>query len=196
MTVGGCWYQLLGAKDKTNMNPFLDGQLPHCLEPMRQHGCLFIIAARHTLHAPPRISHRQGDCRARPNKHRHGTAVKCINIGDVEDYAPPPGPAPLGRLGNEVKIAHPYSKAGEGRLFVAMQDLKPQPAVKSDSSWHFVGAQCDGADPLDHGQSSPVLFPRAVGVATLTVSLFGVKSLTFSRRKVVQAGNLTSPAVY
>src|SRR5258708_2418156 len=124
------------------------------------------------------------------------TVVKCINIGDVEDYAPPPGPAPLGRLGNEVKIAHPYSKAGEGRLFVAMQDLKPQPAVKSDSSWHFVGAQCDGADPLDHGQTSPVLFPRAVGVATLTVSLFGVKSLTFSRRKVVQAGNLTSPAVY
>jgi hypothetical protein len=59
-----------------------------------------------------------------------------------------------------------------------------------------VGAQCDGADPLDHGQSSPVLFPRAVGVATLTVGLFGVKSLTFSRRKVVQAGNLTSPAVY
>src|SRR6266852_2735350 len=73
-----------------------------------------------------------------------------------------------------------------------MQDLKPQRAVKSDSSWHFVGAQCDGADPLDHGQSSPVLFPRAVGVATLTVSLFGVKALTFSRRKVVQAGNLTS----
>src|SRR5260370_20721225 len=72
-----------------------------------------------------------------------------------------------------------------------MQDLKPQRAVKSDSSWHFVGAQCDGADPLDHGQSSPVLFPRAVGVATLTVSLFGVKALTFSRRKVVQAGNLT-----
>src|SRR5882672_581205 len=80
-----------------------------------------------------------------------------------------------------------------------MQDLQPQRAVKSDSSWHFVGAQCDGADPLDHGQSSPVLFPRAVGGATravggatLTVSLFGVKALTFSRRKVVQAGNLTS----
>src|SRR5216684_9143206 len=73
-----------------------------------------------------------------------------------------------------------------------MQDLKPQRAVKSDSSWHFVGAQCDGAHPLDHGQSSPVLFPRAVGVATLTVSLFGVKALTFSRLKVVQAGNLTS----
>jgi len=38
------------------------------------------------------------------------TTVKCINIGDVEDYAPPPGPAPLGRLGNEVKIAPPTRK--------------------------------------------------------------------------------------
>src|SRR5258708_24213806 len=71
-----------------------------------------------------------------------------------------------------------------------MQDLKPQRAVKSDSSWHFVGAQCDGADPLDHGQSSPVLFPRAESVAALPVSLFSVKALTFFRRKVVQAGNL------
>src|SRR6266436_5366062 len=43
-----------------------------------------------------------------------------------------------------------------------MQNLKPQRAVESDSSWHFVGAQCDRADPLDHGQNSPVLFPRAV----------------------------------
>src|SRR6266851_8119229 len=120
------------------------------------------------------------------------TVVKCVNIGNVEDYPPPPGPAPLERLGDEVEIARPCSKAGERRPFAAMQDLKPQRAVKSDSSWHFVGAQCDGADPLDHGQSSPVLFPRAVGVATLTVSLFGVKALTFSRRKVVQAGNLTS----
>ncbi|HMI12346.1 MAG TPA: hypothetical protein VK567_12265, partial [Bradyrhizobium sp.] len=27
---------------------------------------------------------------------------------------------------------------------------------------HFVGAQCDRADPLDHGQNSPILFPCAV----------------------------------
>ena len=41
------------------------------------------------------------------------TVVKCINIGHVEDHAPPPGPAPFGRLGDEVKIARPCSKAGE-----------------------------------------------------------------------------------
>jgi hypothetical protein len=41
------------------------------------------------------------------------TVVKFIDIGDVEDYAPPPGPAALGRLGDEVKIARPCSKAGE-----------------------------------------------------------------------------------
>src|ERR1700737_987888 len=43
-----------------------------------------------------------------------------------------------------------------------MQDLKPQRAVESDSSLHFVGAQCDRADSLNHGQNSPVSFPRAV----------------------------------
>jgi hypothetical protein len=53
------------------------------------------------------------------------TVVKCVNISDVENYASPPKPAPLGRLDDEVKIARPCSKAGEGRLFAAMQDLKP-----------------------------------------------------------------------
>src|ERR1700680_3023716 len=41
------------------------------------------------------------------------TVVKCVNIGNVEDYPPPPGPAPLGRLDDEVEIARPCSKAGE-----------------------------------------------------------------------------------
>src|ERR1700675_168567 len=41
------------------------------------------------------------------------TVVKCVNIGNVEDYPPPPGPAPLGRLGDEIEIARPCSKAGE-----------------------------------------------------------------------------------
>src|SRR5207237_2259514 len=39
--------------------------------------------------------------------------VKTVNIGNVEDCAPPPGPAPLSRLGNDVKITRPCSKAGE-----------------------------------------------------------------------------------
>jgi hypothetical protein len=41
------------------------------------------------------------------------TVVKCVNIGNVEDYAPPPGPVSLGRLGDEVEITRPCSKAGE-----------------------------------------------------------------------------------
>ena len=44
---------------------------------------------------------------------RECTFVKSINIGDVKDYATPPGPAPLSRLGDEVEIAHPRSKSGE-----------------------------------------------------------------------------------
>src|SRR5712675_2257514 len=91
------------------------------------------------------------------------TVVKCVDIGNVEDYPPPPGPAPLVRLGDEVEIARSCSKAGERRIFAAMQDLKPQRAVESDGSRHFVGAECNRADSLDHGQNSPVSFPRAVG---------------------------------
>src|ERR1700716_2074620 len=41
------------------------------------------------------------------------TVVKCVNIGNVEDHPPPPGPAPLGRLGDKIEIARPCSKVGE-----------------------------------------------------------------------------------
>jgi hypothetical protein len=41
-----------------------------------------------------------------------------------------------------------------------MQDLKPQHAIEPDSSWHFVGAQCDCADPVDHGQLSRFISQR------------------------------------
>jgi hypothetical protein len=47
------------------------------------------------------------------------TVVKCVNIGNVEDYPPPQGPAPLSRLGDEVEIAYSCSKAGEWRLISA-----------------------------------------------------------------------------
>jgi hypothetical protein len=45
-----------------------------------------------------------------------------------------------------------------------MQDLKPQRAVESDGSRHFVGAQCDRADPLDHGANPPVYLPAPLVV--------------------------------
>jgi hypothetical protein len=41
------------------------------------------------------------------------TVVKCVNIGNVKDYPPPSGPAPLVGLGDEVEIARSCSKAGE-----------------------------------------------------------------------------------
>jgi hypothetical protein len=39
--------------------------------------------------------------------------VKTVNIGNIEDCSPPPGPAPLSRLGNDVKITRPGPKARE-----------------------------------------------------------------------------------
>src|ERR1700730_10262758 len=55
------------------------------------------------------------------------TVVKCVNIGNVEDYPPPRGPAPLGRLGDEVEIARPCSKAGR----TGQADF-PHPALGQD----------------------------------------------------------------
>src|ERR1700733_1149125 len=49
--------------------------------------------------------------RVAPSRER--TFIKSINIGDVEDHAPPPRPAPLSRLGDEVEIAHTHAKTGE-----------------------------------------------------------------------------------
>ena len=42
---------------------------------------------------------------------------------------------------------------------LAMQDLKPQRSVEPESSWHLVGAQCDRADPLNHGQPCCFISP-------------------------------------
>src|SRR5258708_35640792 len=49
-----------------------------------------------------------------------------------------------------------------------MQDLKPQRAIESDSSWHFVGAQCDRADPVDHGQLSRFICQYAGRIRPIT----------------------------
>ena len=92
---------------------------------------------------------------------RERAFVKCVNIGDVEDNPTLPGPASFGRLVDEVEVAHTCSKASERRPFAAMQDIKSQGSVESDSSWHVMGAQRERAGPLDHGQNSPVLSPYA-----------------------------------
>jgi hypothetical protein len=56
---------------------------------------------------------------------RERTRVKRIDVSDIEDHTPPPEPSPSSRLGNEVEIASPGAKAGERRILVPMQDLKP-----------------------------------------------------------------------
>src|ERR1700682_2430289 len=75
--------------------------------------------------------------------------LNCMIASQVQRIigAPYALPAPLGMA---------------GRFQLLLDGNREQRAVESDSSWHFAGAQCDRADPLDHGQNSPVLFPRAV----------------------------------
>ena len=61
---------------------------------------------------------------------------------------------PVVRLSNQIEIARAGAKAGKGRGFAAMQDLKSQRAVEADGARHGVGAERDGADPLDHDVTS------------------------------------------
>src|SRR5580704_4949118 len=49
-----------------------------------------------------------------------------------------------------------------------MQDLKPQRVIESDSSWHFVSAQCDRADPVDHGKPSRFICQYAGRIRPIT----------------------------
>src|SRR5437868_2881892 len=47
-----------------------------------------------------------------------------------------------------------------------MQDLKPQRSVESDSSWHFMGAQRDRADPSMMDRTLPFHFPAPLPQAS------------------------------
>src|SRR6516164_6305716 len=85
---------------------------------------------------------------------RQRTLVQCIDVVDIEDDAPPPGPAPFSGLGYQIEIAGPGPKAGKGSRFAAVQHGKRQGPVEWDSPSHIVGRERDCADPLDHDVSS------------------------------------------
>jgi len=61
---------------------------------------------------------------------------------------------PVLRLGDQIEIARAGAKAGKGSGFAAMQDLESQRAVEGNGTRHGVGAERDGADPLDHDVTS------------------------------------------
>src|SRR5215470_1826627 len=77
---------------------------------------------------------------------RKRLVVKCIDIGDIENYPSPPGPAFMIRLSNQVEITRSRLKAGERRFFAAVQDGEAQRTVKPDCARHVVRTECDCAD--------------------------------------------------
>jgi hypothetical protein len=81
--------------------------------------------------------------------------IKRVDIVDIEDDTPPPGPILVLRLGDQVEIACAGTKAGEGSGLAAIQNIESQRAVEVDGARHFVGGKCDGADPFDHDANLP-----------------------------------------
>src|ERR1700704_4755626 len=69
----------------------------------------------------------------------------------IEDDPAPPGPAPLGRLGDEIEIAASGPKARERGVVAAIEHLESQYAIEADRARHVVGGERDGTDAVDHG---------------------------------------------
>jgi hypothetical protein len=84
--------------------------------------------------------------------------VQRIDVGIVEDHAPPPRPAPLGRLRDQIEIARSSPEAGELRVLAAVKKLESQRAIKPNCPPHVVGRERDRTDALDHaGSARPTL---------------------------------------
>jgi hypothetical protein len=78
------------------------------------------------------------------------TGVQSVDIRYVEYQAPPPGPLALGGLGDQIDEIVASTKAAEFRVLTPVEKLKPEHAVKPDSTPHVVCGQRDGADAFDH----------------------------------------------
>src|SRR6266850_1096160 len=81
---------------------------------------------------------------------RYQAGIQPVDVGNVEDQAPPPGPLAFGRLKDQVEKIRPGAKTGELRLFTAIEHLKSQHAVKPDGSAHVMCGEGYGADVVDH----------------------------------------------
>src|SRR6185312_11740343 len=79
--------------------------------------------------------------------------VERIDVIDVEDDAPPPGPALFIVRHNQVEIATSCAKAGERGRFATVQDFEPKRRIEPHGATHVVGGKRDCADAFDHGDA-------------------------------------------
>src|SRR5262249_48893564 len=80
--------------------------------------------------------------------------VAGIDVVDIEDDASPPRPALLVALRDQVEIAGSGAKAGERGHLAAIQHSESERTVEPDSTTHVVGGERNGADALDHHNTS------------------------------------------
>src|SRR5262245_26566403 len=97
---------------------------------------------------------------------RHHARMQRVDVGMVEDDAPPPRPSPLRRLGDEVEIAAARAKARERCVVAAVNDLEAEHAVEADGPRHVVGGERNGTDAVDHCPGAPLKFTLAGALPT------------------------------
>jgi hypothetical protein len=73
----------------------------------------------------------------------------------VKDNTSPPGPNPLGRLGDEIEIVGSSPKARKRCVVTTINDLKSQHAIEANGARHVMGGQRDSTDALDHCGNAP-----------------------------------------
>lgn len=70
-----------------------------------------------------------------------------IDIGHLEDEAPPPGPlTALRAFRNEVEVDTASAKAAEARIRTAAVKREAQCEVEAEGTWHVVRGQGDCAE--------------------------------------------------
>src|ERR1700754_5106140 len=73
-----------------------------------------------------------------------------VNVLDVEDRPPPPGPLPVVRLGGQIEIARTSTKAAESSIRSTVEEIEAKGGVEPYGASHVMGGESQRRDAFDH----------------------------------------------
>ena len=77
---------------------------------------------------------------------RDYSCVQAVDIGVVEDHTPPPRPGSLDWLGDEIEIAGSRTKAREGCIVAAINQIEAKHAIEANGACHVVRSPASAFD--------------------------------------------------
>src|SRR5262245_29196226 len=81
---------------------------------------------------------------------RDEAGMQAVDVGVIENNAPPPMPISLGRLRDKIEIAAAGAKTGEACVLPAIYEIEAQHPIEAHGARHVVRRERDGADAFDH----------------------------------------------